>query len=156
MIAGKLANLAIEKKRFAPGIVKALEYLEGKDFTAMEIGKYEIDGKNLYALVQEYQTAPKADKKAEAHVKYIDVQFIAAGVESLGFAPLGSEHVVKEDKLAEKDGIYYSTVVNESEIILKSGEYAVFFPEDVHRPGCQAGESATVRKVVLKVAVDSI
>jgi beta-galactosidase beta subunit len=33
-----------------------------------------------------YQTAPKTEKKAETHAKYIDIQYIDNGTEVIGFA----------------------------------------------------------------------
>lgn len=154
MIAGKISNLAADRKWLPVALVKGLDYIQNTDFSKIEVGKYEVDGTKIYALVQEYETSPKEQKKAETHVKYLDIQYIAAGVEALGFAPLGPEQEIKENLAELKDGIFYSNVKNESEIILKQGEYAIFFPEDVHRPGCLVGTSAPVKKVVLKVAVD--
>ena len=40
---------------------------------------------------------------------------------------------------------------NESTLTMTPGSFAVFFPSDVHRPGCLLDQSATVRKVVIKV-----
>ncbi|HOP75680.1 MAG TPA: YhcH/YjgK/YiaL family protein [Bacillota bacterium] len=154
MIVGKIANLETDQKWLPAGLVKGLKYLQSTDFSKVEVGKYELDGDKLFALVQEYQTGPKSEKKPEAHVKYIDIQYIAEGTELLGFAPLGPAATLKEDLQPQKDMlIYENDVKDESSIILNKGEYAIFFPEDVHRPGCIAGSSSPVKKVVVKVAV---
>lgn len=154
MIVGKIANLDVDRKWLPAGLVKGLDYLKNNDFTKMELGKYEIDGTNVFALVQEYDTLPKSEKKPEAHVKYIDIQYIAAGTEMLGFAPLGPAVKLKEDLQPQKDMlIYQNDVKDETGVILNAGEYAIFFPQDVHRPGCSAGQSGKVRKVVVKVAM---
>ncbi len=63
---------------------------------------------------------------------------------------------VKEDKLAEKDVIFYEAVPNETDLRLTEGMYAIFFPWDVHRPGCAARVSGPVRKVVVKVKMDAL
>jgi len=43
-------------------------------------------------------------------------------------------------------------ITNENFVIVKPGEFAVFFPWEVHRPNCQAGDKPSqVKKVVLKV-----
>lgn len=154
MIVGKIANLEADQKWLPAGLVKGLKYLQSTDFSKVEVGKYELDGDKLFALVQEYQTGQKDEKKPEAHVKYIDIQYIAEGTELLGFAPLGPAGKLKEDLQPQKDMlIYENDVKDESSIILNKGEYAIFFPEDIHRPGCMAGSSSPVKKVVVKVAV---
>lgn len=152
MILGKLSNLEADQKWLPEALVKGLKYLQQTDFSKLEAGKYEIDGKLMYALVQEYETVPKGEKRPEAHVKYLDIQYIAAGAEAIGVALLGPDCEVQENLLDQKDIIFYSKVKDESDILLSAGDYAVLFPEDVHRPGCHHGKGGKVKKVVLKIA----
>lgn len=45
----------------------------------------------------------------------------------------------------------------ETKIHFKKGRFAVFFPEDLHRPLCEGSEKGSpVRKAVVKVPVDGI
>ena len=46
-------------------------------------GKYEIDGENVFAMVQEYETRKWERPFLEGHKKYIDLQFIAEGEERM-------------------------------------------------------------------------
>ncbi len=156
MIVGHIANLEKEKKAFAPLLQQGLEYLAKTDFTQMPAGRYEIQGDTLFALVQEYQPDLKANRKAETHVKYIDIQYIASGEEMIGYGLLTDENEVLEDKLAEKDAKFYKTVKNEMDLILTQGMYGVFFPDDVHRPCCLATPGVTVKKVVMKVKASTV
>ena len=39
---------------------------------------------------------------------------------------------------------------------MTDGCYAIFFPEDVHRPCCQMGQAEDVKKIVLKIRVDTL
>jgi YhcH/YjgK/YiaL family protein len=50
-----------------PRIEQALKYLQQNDFAGMEPGKYEIDGNNVYALVQKYDSKPFSEGKWEGH-----------------------------------------------------------------------------------------
>lgn len=152
MIFGQLSNLASEKAAIGGGLRPGLEYLAKTDFTSMAVGRYEIDA-NMYALVQEYVTQPKADRKAERHEKYIDIQYVAQGEEAIGFAPMAAENEILEDKLAEKDAVFYKTVKDEVALVMPAGTYAIFFPADVHRPCCISKQAGPVRKVVLKIKV---
>jgi biofilm protein TabA len=154
MFFGHINNLARDRKVLPPAIVKGLEYLKNTDFSQMAVGKYEIEGDRLFALLQEQQTSPQAERKAEAHARKIDIQFVVDGMELIGFALPDAANEVLEDRLAEKDNIFYKTVKDESELRLTSGNYAIFFPEEVHRPCCLYGDRPRVRKVVVKIAAD--
>lgn len=155
MIFGHLANLAKEKAAIGGVLQKGLEYLAQTNFKSMAVGRYEID-ENMYALVQEYVTQPKADRKAERHEKYIDIQFVEQGIECIGFAVASPESEISEDKLAEKDAVFFKTVKDEVAMIMPAGTYAIFFPADIHRPCCDNGSPVQVRKVVLKIKVSAL
>ena len=59
MIIDKIKNAALYY-----GISKhmetALKYLQSRDFSQVEAGRYEIDGTDVFMLVQEYETRPLA------------------------------------------------------------------------------------------------
>jgi biofilm protein TabA len=154
MFLSSIKNLEQDRKVLPPAIVKGLEYLKNTDFSQMAVGKYEIDGSDIFALVQECKTSPKAERKAEAHGKKIDIQFVIAGAEMIGFALPNTANEVLEDRLEQKDNIFYKTVQDEAELLLTAGTYAIFFPEEVHRPCCRYGENSRLRKVVVKIVAD--
>lgn len=133
-------------------IEKALEYLKANDFTKMEPGVYEIQGKDIYAQVFDAETKPAEEQRPEVHEKFIDVQFLASGREKLGFTPDTGNYEVDE-RFDERDLIFYKKVENEGFIEARPGCFSIFFPEDVHRPACASGEPMTVRKVVVKVSL---
>ncbi len=149
MIIDGIKNAALYQG-INPRIRTALEYLAKTDFSAMAPGRYEIDGSNIYALVQQYDTKPRDKGLWEAHRRYIDVQFVASGVETMGYAPIGNCAVTQEYS-TEKDCALFSG--KGDFLTAPAGTFLVFFPEDVHMP-CLATEGAVpVRKVVVKVAV---
>lgn len=155
MFVGHIDAFEKEKNLFLPTLQKALTYLKNTDFTKLD-GKVEIDGDNMYAMISEYETKAKADCKPEAHVNYVDIQYIVSGKESMGYGPLSDKNPVMEDRLAEKDIIFYKSVEDESDIVFSTGMYAIFYPSDVHRPKCAAGQSSTVRKVVMKIKASTL
>ena len=63
-----------------------------------------------------------------------------------------------EDNLDTNDVLFYEEDESANEIMLPmtDGCYAVFFPEDVHRPCCQMGQPEDVKKIVLKVRTDTL
>ena len=52
-------------------IDKGIKYLEMTDFSFVENGKYEIDGKDIFAVVSVYETKTLENAKIENHKKYI-------------------------------------------------------------------------------------
>lgn len=62
------------------------------------------------------------------------------------------------DILRTTDVLFYKERSDVHEIMLPmtDGCYAIFFPEDVHRPCCMMDAPEDVKKIVLKVRVDSL
>lgn len=136
----------------SPRIKTALEYLAKTDFSGMEPGRIDLDGSNLYVLVQAYDSLPKAQGKWECHQKYIDIQYIAEGTELIGFTNISNMKVTTPYN-PEKDVAFLS---GEGDYVkLNKGSYGIFFPEDAHQPKVAPGDvPGKVKKVVIKIKVD--
>ncbi len=153
MIYGQLKNFQQEKDALSPALQKGLLYLTNTDLSTLAVGRHDIEGDAIFALVSEYETEPKEARRPEAHQKYIDIQYVAEGEEKIGCSLLSAEYEVIQDELALKDLIFYKEVKQEVDMLLKPGIYAVLFPNDVHRPCCMIGTAAKVKKVVIKIAL---
>ena len=82
MILDQAKNLDFYKSLGVEGrYAKAIEWLKANDLAALENGKYEIDGKNVYANVMTYTTLPWEEAKYEAHENYTDIQYVIDGTE---------------------------------------------------------------------------
>jgi YhcH/YjgK/YiaL family protein len=132
-----------------PRFQAAFAFLKNTDLQALPEGRLEIDGTNLFALTQNYQTKPVADGKLEAHRKYIDIQVVVSGEEYIGYAPLTGQAPVDPFN-AEKDmGLYHGDA---NLIKISSGMFAIFYPHDAHLPCRQVQGPCAVKKIVVKVA----
>lgn len=151
MIIGYLANWDKEKHLYPPAIQTTIAWLQQTDLAAVSPGRFEIDGDRLYAMVSEYWTEPKENRHAEAHRKYVDVQYIAEGTEIIGYSPVTADLEILEDQLGARDVIFYKNLSQEVEVTLEEGMFAVIFPWEVHRPNCRRDLSRFVRKVVMKI-----
>ena len=149
MIIDKLSNSHLYLG-LGERIDKAFVYLKETDFSKTELGKYEIEGDNIFALVNEYYTKDEREGKLETHKKYIDVQFVAKGKELMGYAPLGNQKVI--DQYNEQNDITFFSG-NKSYTQVDEGMFAIFFPTDIHLPGIRVNEKEYVKKVVIKVKV---
>lgn len=136
----------------APGFAKALEFLRRKDIKELPDGKYEIDAERVYAMVQRYETIAAAEPEFEAHRKYTDIQFMAAGSEVIGWAPLEKVKITKVYD-GGKDACFGTVPAGEwTQLRLGPGQLAVLGPEDAHAPRLAAGAPAPVIKIVVKVS----
>jgi len=116
-------------------------------------GKYEIDGKDLYASILEYDTKKNADGKTEGHRNYIDIQFIVWGEEVIKDADI-SKVQLKTDYNPDKDVEFYYDTDKFSLLTLESGDFAIFFPCDIHKPSIAVNDNpAPVKKIVVKVKI---
>lgn len=133
-----------------PRIKTALEFLQSNDCANLKPGRHEIDGENVYANVSSYDSKPKEKGLWEAHRRYYDIQYVAAGTEIMGYANLESLKVSKE---YEEEGDYLLLEGNGDFVTAKEGTFIIFGPEDAHMPGIAAKEPEKVAKIVVKVAV---
>lgn len=155
MIFGHLKRWENEHKALSPVIQRGLKFLTDTNLYELALGRHDIDGDNMFAQVSEYLTVPKENKCPEAHQKYIDIQCLVYGQEKVGVCLLSPEYEVVEDKLAERDIIFYGAVGDEVDVTLTPDSYAIFFPADVHRPGYISTQVDRVKKVIVKIAISS-
>jgi YhcH/YjgK/YiaL family protein len=138
---------------------RAVRFLKENDLAAHEPGRFSLDGDRMILQVLDLSTSPRESLRPEVHRKYIDVQFLAAGgPERIGWYPDLKDNETDEDLLdTPRDICFYKNdpAKREGIIEMQPGSYAMFFPWDVHIPAIQAGKSAPIRKIVIKVALDS-
>jgi biofilm protein TabA len=134
----------------------ALVHLRDTDFDALPAGNYELQGRDIYVQVIDMHTKPFLETRAEVHRQYLDVQFLHRGAERIGVAADTGNNAVAQDLLAERDLLFYAGMENESVLTMTPGSFAVFFPNDVHRPGCAVDAPQPIRKVVVKVRVSIV
>ena len=153
MILDTLDNLA-QYTQLGPRIAQALQHLKETDFTQLPVGNYDLDGKDIFVIVNDYETKPRESEPFEVHRKYIDVQYVVSGEEEFGYLPLADQTPSKPyyDKHDYAEYDYESNREAAAFIPLKAGMFAMFFPQDMHMPGTSATPQK-VRKVVIKVRI---
>jgi YhcH/YjgK/YiaL family protein len=132
-------------------IEKALEYLAVTDFATVEDGKHEIDGDEIYALIMSYDTEPEGARSFEAHRKHLDVQYLLSGREVIYWAPI--EQLTPAGEYSQEKDILFLYGEPRARLQLTPGSFAVFYPEDAHKPNCAWEDPQQVRKAVVKVRV---
>lgn len=155
MIIGNLQNIKNEIGLYPTGIEAGLKFLLETDLSSLPLGEHQIQGKEIYAKITEYETELKEQRRPESHEKYIDIQYICSGEEMIISAPIAGIGEIDEDCLSERDILFYKSVSGETQVILTQGMFAVFFPWDVHRANCNVSAQPTkIKKVLLKISMD--
>jgi YhcH/YjgK/YiaL family protein len=152
MITATLSQLHWYKS-ISQHFARAIDFVLTTNLASLETGRHDIDGDNVFAIVNEYTTKPTEECDPESHREYADIQIMITGVERFGYAPLGTAAPTTEYD-EEKDVAFYTLPGEEiSYIRLTPGQFIIFFPTDIHQPEVFQNQPDLVRKLVLKVAV---
>lgn len=132
-----------------PGFPEAFAFLRRPDIHSLPAGRHVVGDGRIFAFVSENTCRRRKECPLEAHRAYIDIQFVAAGMDEMGWKlTAGCIHVRNPyDEL--KDIIFFNDEPD-SWISVHSGQFIVFYPADSHAPLAGSG---TNRKIVVKVPV---
>jgi YhcH/YjgK/YiaL family protein len=150
MIFDNIKNIKLYTS-ISPRVKTALEYLSKTDFSKITAGKYELDGNNIFVLVQEYQTIPREQGKWEFHKNYIDIQYIYEGVEQMGFGDVDT----MKTSVPYDAGNDIAFVAGEGDFAtVGKDSYCIFFPNDAHMPKVAVNNvPSKIKKILLKVKI---
>ena len=140
---GKYAGLG---QHFA----KAVEFLGRRNLMSLPNGRYELDGENAYAMVQEATLKPWGAGRPEVHHEYFDIQLPLSGEEIIGVGRFDPSTPGDFDE--ERDIGFYDAAAVEP-LTLRPGEFAILYPSTcAHAPCCSEDAAGTpIRKIVIKI-----
>jgi YhcH/YjgK/YiaL family protein len=133
-----------------PLFAKAFDFINENDVATLENGVIQIeDGLKVIVSAANGKTAEVSLAKFECHDTNIDIQFCVKGLETIAWKP--REKCVKQNGAynPEKDVRFFNDAPD-MYFQLTDGQFAVFFPEDVHAPMIGDGE---IKKLVFKVKI---
>jgi len=132
------------------GFAAAIAFLRSADIAKLPPGKHEVDGERLFVLIAEDPGRGRDGAPLEAHRRYIDLQLVVDGVDTMGWRPLSNCRQPHGEFDAAKDIVFFDDAPA-TWFDVPAGSLAIFFPNDAHAP--LAGEGRP-RKAVVKVAVE--
>lgn len=150
MFADRIENL----KLYIPyneKIKVVCDYLAKTDIHTLEVGKYDI-GEGVRVVVNAFTPKTREAARWETHKKYIDLQYLIEGDESMGYLPVEEVEAAEYD--AEKDVSHPTPKAGASvsEIALTTGCFAFLEPRDAHRPSVKLHADAS-KKLIFKIPV---
>ena len=132
-----------------PRFKQAFDFLKTADLTKLPLGIMEIDGKNLYANVQEIEGKTPDIALMETHEKYVDIQVPVSQMEMMGWIARKNLKQLIDKYNPEKEMSLYADKTD-NVFRVQPSEFAIFFPEDGHQPGIGEGKW---KKIIVKVLV---
>lgn len=151
MILSNLNN-RVELEKLHPLMPQLFEFLAKTDMFSLPEGIHEIVGRDLFinnAIPATLFT--KENAPIEVHRKYMDVQILLQGCETMGWKPL-EEIESWRGEYDEARDVRFSDERCDHFVTLKAGELTVFYPEDGHAPFIKESDEPLV-KVIAKLRV---
>lgn len=148
MIIDSLSN-ADRYADFYPGFREAFDFIRGQDLQNIAPGKYLVPATAQPVSVTAKAGVALETAKFEAHNAHIDIQVCISGPEEMGWKPRSTCQAPVGEFNQDKDVIFYEDHPD-MYFSLKGGQFAIFFPEDVHAPMIGAG---IIKKMVVKIKV---
>lgn len=129
-----------------PLFVKVFDFLKNKNLKDLQPGIFQI-AEDIQIIVSEKKGLKRQQAKFEAHNLYIDIQICLSGEETFGWKSRSTCKNIEVDYNTGKDVIFFRDAPD-TYFQLHEGQFAVFFPEDVHAPMIGDG---LVKKLVAKL-----
>ena len=134
-----------------PKLKKGLEFLQGEDLASLPDGRHEIEGADVFALLNSYTTEPEEARRFEAHRTYLDIQCLLSGNELIYWAD--ADALQPDGGYSEEKDIIFFKGSSSTAAHLRPGCFAVYFPRDAHKPCCSLRAAEPVRKALIKIAL---
>jgi YhcH/YjgK/YiaL family protein len=133
-----------------PLFAKAFEFINQNDLANTPEGKSDIaDGLKAIFSNAAGKTKETSLAKFECHNKNIDIQLCINGTETIGWKPREKCLSPNGEYNNEKD-VQFFLDAPDMFFQLTNGQFAIFYPEDVHAP--MIGD-ADIKKLVIKVRI---
>jgi YhcH/YjgK/YiaL family protein len=129
-----------------PDFSAAIAFLRGQALNQLPQGQIEI-AEAVYAMVSRSPARHRSEARLEAHRRHIDIQYLIAGIEEMGWRSRSRCQQPQGQYDAEKDVEFFGDTPD-SYVTVRPEEFVIFFPDDAHAPLIGAGG---VHKVVIKV-----
>jgi len=150
MITDKIEHL---HRYSVPKTDAILKFIAEHDCAHLPDGEMEIQGRELFVRIMSYTPKPASENRFEIHRIHADVQYLVSGAEIMQTARMKDLSPLS-DYDPKGDYHFFKALGVVSDLIVQAGEFAVFYPNQAHRPSCAyEGYKGLVKKLVFKVKI---
>ncbi len=148
-----LDNIQQLKRYQVPQTEAILKFIATHDCVNLPDGEMEIDGRNLFVRIMSYAPKPADQNRFETHRINADLQYVAQGIELMQIVP-SDALTPATDYDAKGDYQFYTAEKNITDLVVRQGEFTVFYPGEAHRPSClYQNNKGLVKKLVFKIKI---
>ena len=133
-----------------PRFKQVFDFIDNTDVAALECGRHDIDGDNIFVMVQELDLREVSAARLELHRKYIDIQLLLSGPNEIFGWSEKKDCLTAETEFDEQKDIQLFTDIPQCFYSVGEGQFSILFPEDGHAPMLGEGH---VKKCIFKVAL---
>ena len=112
--------------------------------------RYEVMGEDLYWYSDCLKGCDCGETIPEFHDQYVDIEVILKGTEIIGYSESNQYDAICDDHILDQDVAFVEGIKDEKFLSLKEGDFAIFYPGDIHRP-CYAKNDKEIIKAVIKI-----
>lgn len=147
----------LTRQDFAQALPAALanccHKLNELDLLALPLGQQPLmNGINMN--VMEFTTAASETKQAELHRQFIDIQVLISGEEAIEYSVVEPDLAKYTDYNAQDDYQLTPEIDHKNTLILRPKMFAIFLPNEPHKPGISVNGDKVLKKLVVKVPVE--
>ena len=149
MILDSLKNKA-QYAALHPRFQAVFDFIDNNDVASLPCGRHDIDGDNIFVMVQELDLREVSAARLELHRKYIDIQLLLSGPNEIFGWSEKKGCLTAETEFDEQKDIQLFTDIPQCFYSVGEGQFSILFPEDGHAPMLGEGH---VKKCIFKVAL---
>ena len=149
MILDSLKNKA-QYASLHPRFQQVFDFIDNNDVASLPCGRHDIDGDNIFVVVQEWDLRELKEARLELHRKYIDIQLLLCGPNEVFGWSEKKDCLTPEADFDEAKDIQFFTDTPQCFYTVGEGQFTILFPEDGHAPMLGEGH---VKKCIFKIAL---
>lgn len=149
MILDSLKNKA-HYAALHPRFQQVFDFIDNNDVASLPCGRHDIDGDNIYVVVQEWDLRELKEARLELHRKYIDIQMLLSGPNEVFGWSEKKDCLTPEADFDEAKDVQFFTDTPQCFYSVGEGQFSILFPEDGHAPMLGEGH---VKKCIFKIAL---
>ncbi len=127
----------------------ALDWLAAYENRAPKKEDLLIPGTDILVRIRPCDTKPRELCPFEAHRDYLDIHYVAEGLEAIGVQAFDR---LKQESYDESADAY--ALSGEGDLVtLPKGSFLITYPQDAHQPCVAVGKPAFLHKLIVKIRV---
>lgn len=150
MITDTIQNLAHYRGLHA-NLDLVIDWIKHNSLDTLPCGKIPIAGEDVYVNVMDADLLEAESKTFEFHHLYADLQIDIEGSEYWEWSAVLADD--SDNSYNAESDVGFVSAASHSCGTLEKNCFVLFFPDELHKPGCRTDSCQHVRKAVFKIKI---